>query len=289
MEKKSGKDNKSVEKALTIIEIMAKNSKPMRLQEISRKAGLPASTAMRFLNTLAKRNYVSQDHDSLRYALTLKLCNVAGQISFDSSMRELIRPRLSELAEVCGESACLAIKDDDEVVYIDVVDGPDFMLRTLQRIGKRAPLHSTGVGKCLLLDYDRQELEEFAQRSGLAKLTENTITEIDELYSELLHVREIGYAIDNEECEYGVRCIAMPVRDYTKRVVASVSISGPATRLTYRKIERIAPEMQRIAARMSQELGLEPDSDGESQVDSVQHHHESRNIRRWPAKIKPES
>lgn len=260
---KSVKKNRSVEKVLTIVETMAASSKPMRLHDIARQAGIPTSTALRFLSTLAQHNYVSQDPDSSRYALTLKLCNIANQISFHSTMRDLVRPRLEELASICGESSCLAIEDEGEVVYIDVVEGPDKMLRTLQRIGKRAPLHSTGVGKCLLLNYGQAEIRELACTKGLEKLTEHTIDNPDTLLHELESVRVRGYAVDDEECEHGVRCLAAPLRDYTGRIVASISISGPVSRLTTERIGENAARLTSTAVGMSEELGFSSDRTAE--------------------------
>ena len=261
MNDKAVKRNRSVEKALSIVEVMAQSSRPMRLQEIASKVGIPASTAMRFLTTLAHRNYVSQDPESLRYALTLKLCNIANQISFRSSMRDLVRPQLIELSDLCQESSCLAVEDESQVVYIDVVEAPDMMLRTLQRIGKRAPLHSTGVGKCLLVNYTERQLQWLAEEHGFERLTENTITGIEELRREVNLVRERGYAVDNEECEPGVRCLAVPLRDYTGQVVASISISAPTSRLTMEKVEELEPKIKTVAAYMSHELGYTCHSD----------------------------
>ena len=156
-----------------------------------------------------------------------------------------------ELADRCQESACLAIDQDMMVVYVDVVDGPDNMLKTMQRIGKRAPLHSTGVGKALLIDYSNHEIEHMIKK-GLTPLTPHTITTKEDLIAELEKIRKKGYAIDDEECEIGARCVAAPIWDYTGRVVAGISVSGPVSRMNIEKIEYVQTIIKEIASKASQ-------------------------------------
>ena len=138
-----------------------------------------------------------------------------------------------------------------ELVYIDVVDGPDSMLKILQRIGKRAPLHSTGIGKLLLLNYTGKQLNEFIARKGLQALTPNTLVTKEALIHKLEEIRQLGYALDDEECELGTRCVAAPVRDYTGRIIAGVSISGPISRLSMERISVVAPVVVETADKLS--------------------------------------
>ena len=252
---KTAKRNQSVEKMLTIIEIMAAARGPMRLQEIAHAADVPASTALRFLVTLMGRDYVMQDQDTLRYSLTLRFCRIADLIKEQVSIRDVARHHLVSLAQECGESTCLAIERDRAVVYVDVVEGPDSMLRTLQRIGRRAPLHSTGVGKVLLADWPAAAVAKLAADPGLEALTPHTLTSLDALHVELERVRSQGFAIDNEECEVGVRCVAAPLRDFTGKVVASLSVTGPATRMNGAKMEQVRSALLESAAEISRSLG----------------------------------
>lgn len=252
---KTAKRNQSVEKMLTIVEVMAASHGPMRLQDIAAAADLPASTALRFLVTLMGRDYVSQDRDTLRYSLTLRLCHLADLVKGQVGIREVARPHLVGLAQQCGESTCLAIEQDRTVVYVDVVEGPDSLLRTLQRIGRRAPLHSTGVGKVLLADWAPDAVGKLAAERGLEPLTPRTLTSLDALLAELERVRTAGFALDDEECEMGVRCVAAPVRDFTERVVASVSVTGPATRMSDAKIEQVRSALVESTRQMSRRLG----------------------------------
>ena len=255
MKEKLTKNNQSVEKALQIIEVMAKNKGPMRLSDISTEVGLPSSTIIRFLSSLMSYNYVNQNKETLKYSLSLKFCHIANMVSSQISLRDVTRPFLLELSEKCEESVCLAIVEDLMMMYIDVVDGPDNMLKTMQRIGKRAPLHSTGVGKLILQEFDSTEIDKFIQKRGLPSLTPNTITTKDVLVEELIKIKQQGYALDNEECELGARCIAAPLRDYTGRIIACISISGPISRVTGEKMIEIQETVIEYSNRISQSLG----------------------------------
>ena len=239
MKEKISKKNQSVEKAFQIIEVMAKNPGPMRLMDIAKEVQLPASTVLRFMNTLTSCGYIGQNPETSKYFLTVKLANIGNKVISQLSIRDVIIPFLMELSERCHESVCLAIEDDMMTVYIDVVEGPDKMLRTLQRIGKSAPLHSTGVGKLLLLNYDEIRLETLLNIKGFSMLTNKTITTIEALRNELEKVKKQGFAIDDEECELGARCVAAPIRDFSGKVIACISVSGPTSRITWEKVDNI--------------------------------------------------
>lgn len=218
----------------------------MRLQDIALKADMPASTVLRMVNTLLVYGYINQDPDTLRYSLSLKFTQIGNLVSARFSMSKIVPPFLVELSERCQESSCLAVEEDMELVYTDVVDGPDNMLRIMQRIGKKAPLHSTGIGKLLLLNYSNKQLNELIATKGLAALTPNTLVTREALAERLESIRRQGYALDDEECELGARCVAAPVRNYTGRVVAGISVSGPVSRLTKERIQVIAPVVMEI-------------------------------------------
>ena len=254
MKEKLAKKNQSVEKVLQIIEILAKSKGYMSLQDISLKLNLPASTILRFLNTLEANNYAHQDEDSLKYGLTIKICQIGELVRFQFSIRDIARPFLKKLSEKCQESSCLAIEDDMTVVYVDVVEGPDKMLRTLQRIGKTAPLHSTGVGKLMLLEYDQDKLDRLVAEKGLHALTAHTITTKDNLILELNKIKLQGYALDDEECEIGAKCIAAPVKDYNGHTVACISVSGPVSRMNPQKTEVIKACILEISQQISQRI-----------------------------------
>ena len=254
MPQKLAKINQSVEKALQIIELMAQSREPLRLRDISLKVEMPASTTLRLINTLTTLGYANQDPNTLRYSLSLKFMHIGSLVSSQTSIRDIAHPYLVELSRKCKESVCLAIEQDMDVVYIDVIDGPDGMLKITQRIGKLAPIHSTGVGKLMLLNYDLKQLNNMIAIKDLVALTPNTITTKEELLNELEKVKIQGYALDDEECELGARCLSVGIKDYTGKNVAGISVSGPITRMSMDYIETIKNTVIDTAKKVSELL-----------------------------------
>lgn len=250
--------NQSSEKLLTLIEVLSQQDEPIRLQDLAKKLSMNASTVLRFLTSLQKKDYVAQDANTDRYYLTYKICGIANNITSRTSIRHICMPYLRSISQIFGESANLSIEQNMMVVYIEVVNGPNQLLTTTQRIGNIAPMHCTGVGKLFLTNYTQRQLEQFTALKGMQIFTENTLTTLDELAAEIETAKNRGYAFDNEECEVGVRCVAAPIRNYTKSVVAGLSVSGPTTRMTddliYSKLSFLLDAAKEISTR----LGYQP-------------------------------
>ena len=252
---KTGVKNQSVLKALDIIEYLAQSgNEPKRLQDIAKGLSMNASTVLRFLTALGERGYLQQDPVSLRYSLTMKICSISNQVSGSLHLFDVAEPFMRQVSEVFQESVCLAVEQNMEVVYIGVVQGPDQMLRTMQRIGNRAPMYCTGVGKLLLLNHSDSDITKLTEK-GMTAFTKNTITTREELLKELHEVYLRGYAFDNEECEIGARCVAVPLRDYTRKVVAALSVTGTIFRLTDEKLRDNLPYLRDQAEALSRKLG----------------------------------
>ncbi len=255
MIEKKVKKNQSVEKVLQIIELLVSKGGEMRLQDIAEQVNSPSSTVLRYLSTLNAFGYVYQNADSSKYALTLKLAQLGSLVSEQYDIRNLVHDDLISLSEEFQESSCLAIEEDHEVVYIDVINGPDNMLKTMQRIGKRAPLHATSVGKNILQNYSKEEILKILAEKGMPELTVNTITTPEALFEELETVKNNGVAMDDEECEIGAKCLSVPLIDYTGKVVAAISISGPISRMTDEKVNKMKEYMLRMSEEISKKLG----------------------------------
>lgn len=253
---KMTKGNQSLGKALSIVEVMADQSGDMRLQDIAKKAGINTSTALRFLNTLIDTGYAKQDEDTLKYQLTMKFCKIGYQINKQNKLREIVRPHLVELSRACKESSSFVIEQGNEVIYADVIDGADNILRATQRIGKIAPLYCTGVGKLFLLEREPKDLAHYIDITEFYAYTDHTFVTPESFHTELDTIRSQGYALDNEECELGVMCVAAPIYDYTHKTIACISVSGPSDRIT-RKITAIVSIVTKTAATISKQLGYE--------------------------------
>lgn len=249
--------NLSALKALRIIEWLADNgNEETRLQDLARALGWNASTVFRFLTALVESGYVKQNPQTQRYCLTYRICYIAGKVSANMRLYDAALPHMKEMARLFGESVCLAIEQDMHVVYIGVVPGADQMLHTMQRIGNRAPMHCTGVGKLLLLSHSDAFIDRMIDEVGLERFTENTITTRDALMAELAQVRQNGYAYDDEECEIGARCLAVPVYDFSGKIIAGLSITGPIVRVNRQTLtkDRI-DNLVRCGMALSAELG----------------------------------
>ena len=253
---KTTQPNQSSEKLLNVVETLSKQDEPIRLQDLAEALSMNPSTALRFLTSLQKKGYVAQEETG-RYFMTYKICNIANDITSRIGIRRICFPYLRSVAHIFDESANLAIERDMQMVYIEVIDGPNQMLTTRQRIGNIAPMHCTGVGKLILLEFSDQQIDQMIAQRGLQKFTENTLATKEQLLGELEEVRRCGYAFDNEECEIGVRCIAAPIRNYTGKTTAGISVSGPSTRMTDAYIFGKLPYLLNVAQQISGRLGYQ--------------------------------
>lgn len=249
--------NQSSDKLLNMLEILAVQSQPRRLQDIADLCCMNPSTALRFLTALQRRNYVAQDAATSRYYLTFKICTLAQNLTSALDIRGIALPFLHAAADVFSESCNLAVERDMMVAYIEVAGSPNKTLMTTQRIGSIAPLYCTGVGKLFLTQYSSAELKHLVTVKKLVAFTEYTITDVNVLEEELQLVRKTGYAFDNQECEAGARCIAAPVYDYSGRIVAGISISGPSVRMSDEHVYAHLPFLLDTAARISARMGWE--------------------------------
>ena len=254
-ELKATQKNQSAEKTLHIIEYLAEQDVPTRLIDIAQALDLNISTTLRFISTLVTMGYIAQDENSAKYFLTYKICAIGNKVSHHTKLNQISETYLRNLSRNIGESVCIAVEQNRQVVYINVFEGSDQMIRTMQRIGNVAPLHCTGIGKLFLLNYNTEELNQFFKYSKLEKYTEHTLTTKNALLRELDKIRGNGYAFDNEECEIGARCIAFPIYDYTGKIISGFSITGPTSRLTDAFVKKWLPAFQETARSISSQLG----------------------------------
>lgn len=242
---------------LQILECLADNHIPMRLQDLSKKVGMTQPTVLRYLYSLQDANYVYQEEDTQRYALTWRACKLSNSLDSSLSLRTITTPFINRLANELSLGICLVVEQDGECFYLDCVDNTNSLMP--QRIGKQAPLHATGSGKVLLTRYNEIQLNEFISKKGLAKCTEYTITDPTELKRELEIIRHRGYGLDEEECELGLRCISMPLRNYTEQIVAALSVFGSTSDITDEVIQnKILPLLKESTGLISLRLGFMP-------------------------------
>lgn len=230
-QEKSTKSNQSVTKALRILEAMAEHCQPIRLKDLAQLVELPESTALRLIISLIENGYVAQELDTQKYRLTYKIVQIGNFYRSGFSIIEIVHPYLKRLSQLCEESTCLAVEIAGKAVHIDTVEGPSNVLKTIQKVGKANPMYSSGIGKCLLLNYSPQRLRVLFTHDDFIKMTPFTIDNVEDLILEVEKTRQRGYATDDEEVERGSCCIAAPIYDKSRKVIASISVSGPKIRM----------------------------------------------------------
>lgn len=247
--------NLSSDKLLRIIEYMAANRLPMRLKDIADNLNISQPTVVRYLRTLCDQGYAYHDDHTGCYAMTWKICRLGSSLESNLVLRSMAGSLLSGFANEHDIGILLAVEHDGSLMYLDLVGAPHGSVDTMLRIGKDAPMHSTGSGKILLSAMTPNRLNQLLERNGQVRLTPKTITTRDALLEELNRVREQGYALDNEECEIGHRCVSVPLYDYTGTVAAAISVFDSVERLTDAYIQSILPAMQQLAKEISFRMG----------------------------------
>ena len=248
------KQIQSIARAVSILEHLAVNGNEDSLSNISRTLGLSKSTTYSIIATLEQLGLVQQDQASARYSLGIKLFELGQVVHSSMDLRKLAIASLQKLVEKYGETALLGILSQGEVVYIDKVD----CLHSIgisSKIGGRNPAHCTGVGKMLLSGLSDEELKKFIDQKDLKKYTDKTITEPAVLRRHLYEIHKQGYAIDDEEIETGLRCIAAPIRNHRSEIIASISLSGPTQRMNKEKLDQTIADVVATANAISTQLG----------------------------------
>ena len=241
----------SVERAFEILEILASAGGTAALGELAARADLPQPTIHRLVRTLLVMGYVRQ-LPNRHYALGPKL------IHLGESATQLLgawsRPHLGELVERTGETANMAVLDNDMAVYVAQVPSPHAM-RMFTEVGRRVYPHCTGVGKALLMQLPNEAVLALLKRTGMPASTENSHTTPAALIRDVELSRSRGYAVDEGEQEVGVRCFAVPVPDAP--TLTAVSISGPAARVTLKSATKVTPLLKRVARDLASEFDKE--------------------------------
>jgi DNA-binding IclR family transcriptional regulator len=243
----------SLDHALVILETIGHGRSSLGLSEIVRKTEYAKTTVHRVLLTLVQRGFVRKEYQTGRYQLTLKLFEIGSTAVSQLSIKDVAKPYLEAVRNLSGETAHLAVIDDDGVFYIDKIESTQ-SIRMYSYIGSRAPIHCTAVGK-VLLAYQSEERIEIFLSPELKPYTQNTILSKDKLMEKLRKIRKQGYALDNEELEIGLFCIASPVRNHLGEVIAAISISGPKIRLGKHRIKELIQFIIKTSNEISAALG----------------------------------
>lgn len=245
----------SVDRLFTIMEELSLHPRGMLLTDLANAVDLTPSTTHRFLGTLIAHHYAQKDTESGKYRLTMRMYEVGARVLPGLNILSLARPHLENLSEEVEEVVHLVVRDDDEVLYLSRLDGSPGVVNMGSYAGLRNPMYCTGVGKSILAYLPEQEMRQIWARTEIIRFTDNTITTLESMRREAAKIRQQGWAIDDEEHELGIRCVAAPIFDFEGKPVAAISVSGTLGRMDAEKIQRIAPRVMQVAQRISGLLG----------------------------------
>lgn len=240
----------AVSHALDLLEQFHGEVDELGVTELSKRLKLHKNNVFRLLATLESRGYIEQNRATENYRLGLKSLELGQTFIKQMGLLRQAKPILEKLVGACNETSYVAIFKDGYIVYLDVVE-TDLTVRVVSRVGSRLPAYCTASGKVHLAHMSDEEVEALLPAKELKAYTPNTVVDRDKLKQELRKVADAGYAIDDEEVDVGVRCIAAPIRDYTRRIVGAVSISGPAMRFSDERLEK---ELIPLAIQAGEEL-----------------------------------
>jgi IclR family KDG regulon transcriptional repressor len=241
-------------RTIVILETLSKHQS-INLEQLSKETGLPKATLLRFLSTLVNLGYVYRDNTDL-YSLTLKMFSVGSHGLEHIDLIHVANPVAQRLCDELGETVHMGVLEEDKAVYV-LKKESSFTIRMHSRVGKAIPLYCTAIGKVLLSDMTQDSLDAYLESVKMKPFTPNTITDVGVLKQELEQIRNRGWASDNEEHEMGTLCIGSPIKDYTGKVVAAMSVSWPLFRFNPEEQEHITKSILAACTNLSHLLGWE--------------------------------
>lgn len=239
----------AVDKALSVLELLAQSRSGFTLGELTRRMSLPKSSVHCLLLTLERRGYLHRNEKS-RYLFGLKLFGLANMALSGIGLREKALPFLKALMARTRFTVHLAMMEQGEAVLIEKVEPPN-VYKLATWLGKRMDVHCTSLGKALIAHLPEAEVEVLVRDRGLPRHNENTICSLRRLKDELARARNTGYALDDEEDEVGARCIGAPVFDAEGKVIAAVSVSGTTAQITSENLAAVAEQVKDCAASIT--------------------------------------
>jgi IclR family KDG regulon transcriptional repressor len=249
---------KILDKALRILQLFGQRQTEWGVAALAREVAIPKTTVYRILRVLQQHGFLIQDPDTRRFRLGLSVLELGRRAYEGIELRRVAQPVMERMAALSGETVLLSVLDPDRqyVVCIERVQ-QRAGLRLILEVGATAPLYAGCTAKALLAFLPEEEIDAVIAR-GLPAVTPHTITDPDRLRADLAEVRRNGYAVSFEETDVGVAGISVPVRDHLDHVIASLSISGPITRINQENIDHFVDLGRQGARRIGAELGHQP-------------------------------
>ncbi len=246
----------ALDRAFAVLDLLAESEMPLGLGQVASSLQLHKSTAHRFLMVLERHRMVERTSNG-KFRLGLKLFDLGNRSIEQFDLRERAQPHLRRLVSETEETAHLCILEGAHVIYIDKIE-PTRSVRMITRVGASNPVYCTSVGKAILAFLPEERVADIIRRIRFERFTHRTISTPESLRAEIDKTRRRGYAVDDEELEEGLRCIAVPLLDAQRQPVAAVSVSGPSFRVTAQKLPSIANHLLQCVRGISADMGFIP-------------------------------
>ncbi|MCZ7568834.1 MAG: IclR family transcriptional regulator [Ardenticatenaceae bacterium] len=245
--------SQSIQRALDVLFAFTVDRPELSITELSELFDLPKSTVHRLIANLEMRGLVEQNQATGRYRLGIKTFELGMRMRRQLDLIATVHPFLEDLASKTGETVMLATLSDGDVVYLDKVDSQR-SVRAASVVGQRRPVHCTALGKVFLSSLPAHEVSRILGQRPLTARTSNTITEPERLFREIAIVREQGYALDNQEFEVDLCCVAAPITNETGTVIAGVGIAAPVSRVNATTLDALIQQTQATAREISEQF-----------------------------------
>lgn len=246
--------SKTTLRTLDILEFLVRAEKPLSLNEITRITGKNKTAVFRSLQTLVYKKYLAQDEDTNKYYVTLKLSTLGREVMQRIDLGEILFPFMKDLVEEINLSVHCSTREGAEIVFIYNVDPPSSDFKISFDLGKRSPIYCTAAGKIFLAYLPEEERQKILGTLHFKKYSQNTITNQDKLRKELGLIRKKGYAIDNEEHNQGIMCVAAPIKDYNGKVNTVISIIGLSSSIKNKGVHKLGNIIKEKALQISQKM-----------------------------------
>lgn len=243
----------ALDRGLQLLRLLSRERRST-LTEIALSAGMPPSTAHRLLTTMQRHGVTEFDETTQEWLVGIEAFRIGSSFLYRTNLVEAGHEVMRRLTEDTGETSNLAIADDGEVVFVSQVETHN-PIRAFFRSGTRSYMHASGIGKALLAELPREDIEQLLQRKGLPEFTSKTRTSAGELFADLDDIRERGWALDDEERYVGMRCVAAPIFNPFGEAIAGISVSGPTVRFPDRTVAELGAQVRRAAGEVTERIG----------------------------------
>jgi len=244
----------AVERALAILEAVASRADGLTNAEISSKLNIPKSSASYILRTLESNGYLRRDEETAHYRAGVKVLSLSRSALSGLDVRDVAIPFMRDIVENTRLTCHLAILDGSSAVYVEKVEAPGF-LKVDTWVGRRMLVHTTSVGKALAAYLPHGRVQKILETAGMEKRTPHSITTPAKYFKELERVRELGYALDNEENSVGARCFAAPIFNQSDEIEASLGLSGTVQQVNSETLPQLSEQLKEATRRISRQLG----------------------------------